>query len=169
MPKVSALRCAGGGAMADETPAPAGGTESSGPVAAPLLCSLRGLVPSEASSEHSRVSCNDSSAACTDATPGRTMDARRSPMSALKKSDDGKSSRPDECSTQCGAQCAGAMLCPFGQSSASTDDSAARIDAMPGRTKDAGRSTMSAVKTSEGGRPSRPDECSTEWLSLIHI
>ena len=133
--------------MADETPAP-GGTESSGPVAAPLRYSLRELVPSEARSEHSRVSCNDSSAARTGAMQGGTMDAGRRTMSALKTSEGGKSSRPDGCSTQCGAQC-GALLYPFDRSSASTDDSAARTNATPGRTKDAGRSTMSASKTSD--------------------
>ena len=88
------------------------------------------------------------------------MDAGRRTMSALKTSEGGKSSRPDGCSTQCGAQC-GALLYPFDRSSASTDDSAARTNATPGRTKDAGRSTMSALKTSEGGKSSRPDECST--------
>ena len=52
------------------------------------------------------------------------MDAGRRTMSALKTSEGGKSSRPDECSTHCGAQC-GALLYPFDRSSASTDDSAA--------------------------------------------
>ena len=37
------------------------------------------------------------------------MDAGRRTMSALKTSEGGKSSRPDGCSTQCGAQC-GALL-----------------------------------------------------------
>ena len=106
------------------------------PVAAPLRYSLRELVPSEARSEHSRVSCNDSSAARTGAMQGGTMDAGRRTMSALKTSEGGKSSRPDECSTHCGAQC-GALLYPFDRSSASTDDSAARTNATPGRTKDA--------------------------------
>ena len=60
------------------------------------------------------------------------MDAGRRTMSALKTSEGGKSSRPDECSTHCGAQC-GALLYPFDRSSASTDDSAARSGAMQGR------------------------------------
>ena len=64
------------------------------------------------------------------------MDAGRRTMSALKTSEGGKSSRPDGCSTHCGAQC-GALLYPFDRSSASTDDSAARTNATPGRTKDA--------------------------------
>ena len=106
---------------------------ASGSVAAPLRYSLRELVPSEARSEHSRVSCNDSSTARTGAMQGGTMDAGRRTMSALKTSEGGKSSRPDECSTHCGAQC-GALLYPFDRSSASTDDSAARSGAMQGGT-----------------------------------
>ena len=62
------------------------------------------------------------------------MDAGRRTMSALKTSEGGKSSRPDGCSTQCGAQC-GALLYPFDRSSASTDESAARSGAMQGRAR----------------------------------
>ena len=65
------------------------------------------------------------------------MDAGRRTMSALKTSEGGKSSRPDGCSTHCGAQC-GALLYPFDRSSASTDDSAARSGAMQGGTTESG-------------------------------
>ena len=65
------------------------------------------------------------------------MDVGRRKMSALKTSEGGKSSRPDECSTHCGAHDCGSLLYPFDRSSASTDDSAARTNATPGRTKDA--------------------------------
>ena len=91
------------------------------------------------------------------------MDAGRRTMSALKTSEGGKSSRPDGCSTHCGAQC-GALLYPFDRSSASTDDSAARSGAMQGGTMDVYVSVSSSSSAIQVSPYFDPTYTRTGWI-----